>query len=216
MSAPPAGDPRDLLAQLRETVAAARAMPFSASCLVNRDETLQLLDALGAALPDSLAAADALLAAGNDVLEEAHQQAEQLREQARAEAQTRLAETAAGAAATVWAQELRKRTEVELAAERDESENLVDSKLAHLEAVLVRTAILARAEAEAEPDAVAEVTARLGGLADEIDQMLLVVRRGRERMAGRHHMEELGEHLRAMDDAPDEPSAGLGTREELG
>ncbi|HZZ49203.1 MAG TPA: hypothetical protein VFE65_20150, partial [Pseudonocardia sp.] len=56
---------------------------------------------------------------------------------------------------------------------------------------------------------------RLAELATEIDQMLFVVRRGRERMAGREHMDDLGDHVRALDADPDAPSAGLGTREEL-
>jgi hypothetical protein len=82
--------------------------------------------------------------------------------------------------------------------------------------VLGRTLALARMGSEPQPDAVGDVATRLGELAAEIDQMLVVVRRSREQMHGRSRMDELGDHLRAMDDAPEDPGTGLGTREQLG
>jgi hypothetical protein len=216
MAAESGGDPRELLAQLREWVAAARAMPLSASCVLNRGETLALIDRLGAALPDSLAAADALLARGSDVVAAAREQAAQVLADADAEVERRLADSAAGSVAQTWAEAVRAQAEADATAERARTESFVDAELAHVEAVLVRTLGLARAEPVPQPGAVADVVEQLTELAVEIDQMLLVVRRGRERMAGRDRMDELGDHLRAMDAAPEAPGTGLGTREELG
>ncbi|HEX3827310.1 MAG TPA: hypothetical protein VHV82_08570 [Sporichthyaceae bacterium] len=216
MAQVPDGDPRVILAALRETVAAARSMPMSASCVLNRGETLALIDRLGAALPDSLAAADALLARDSDLLAGAREQAAQVLADAHTEVERRLADSSAGSVARAWADSLRAQAEVDAATERSQTEAFVDAKLAHVEAVLVRTLALARAQPASPPDAVADMAAQLTELAAEIEQMLLVVHRGRERMAGRDQMDELGDHLRAMDAAPEEQGAGLGTREELG
>jgi hypothetical protein len=216
MAPEPGGDPRELLAALRETVAAARSMPMSASCVLNRGETLALIDRLAVALPDSLAAADALVARGADMLAVAQEQAAQVLADACAEVERRLADSVSGSVAQVWADAVRAQAQADAAAERDRTESFVDAKLAHVEAVLVRTLALARAEPAGRPGPGADAAAELSELAVEIDQMLLVVRRGRERMAGRDRMDELGDHLRAMDATPEARGPGLGTREELG
>jgi cell division septum initiation protein DivIVA len=85
-------DVQDLLEHITATVRDAKAMPMSASCLVNRAELLEDLDRLRAALPADLDHADALLsdrdaivasgeAQAHDLLRAAHAEREQLLEQ---------------------------------------------------------------------------------------------------------------------------------------
>src|SRR6185312_10445981 len=78
-------DVQDKLAQIITLVEDARAMPMSASCLVNREETLGLLDELRAMLPEQLQQADVLLSDRDAVVEEGREAAKRLLDQARAE-----------------------------------------------------------------------------------------------------------------------------------
>ena len=55
-------DVHDKLDELSTLVEGARAMPMSASCVVNRAQVLDLLDEARSMLPQSLATADDVLA----------------------------------------------------------------------------------------------------------------------------------------------------------
>jgi hypothetical protein len=216
-AADPGADLAAMLTALRESVEAARAMPLSASCVINRAETLAAIDEISSALPERLAAADALLAQGAAVLTAAGEEAEALLADTELEAERRLAASEDGAAASAWASAVREQAEAEVAATRAEAEEFVDHRLAHVEAALEKTLSLIRVNPGPGAVTVAEIESRLAELSGEIEQMLIGVRRGREQMHGRHHMEDLGEHLRALDDAGTDPDAGrLGSREELG
>ena len=78
-------DVHDKLAEIIQLVEDARAMPMSASCLVNREEVLGLLDELRALLPEQLQQADVLLSDRDAVVEEGRDAAKRLLDQARAE-----------------------------------------------------------------------------------------------------------------------------------
>ncbi len=78
-------DVQEKLAQIIRLVEDARAMPMSASCLVNREEMLGQLDELRALLPEQLQQADVLLSDRDAVVEGGRDAAKRLLDQARAE-----------------------------------------------------------------------------------------------------------------------------------
>ncbi|MGQ0844538.1 MAG: hypothetical protein ACT4QF_10420 [Sporichthyaceae bacterium] len=200
-------DVAELLAQLRAEVAGARAMPMSASCVLNRAAVLDRIDAISAALPDRLAEADRLLADRSAFLADAEADAEALRAQAKAQAQAELARTASANVVQAWAEELRARTEAEIAARLVEAEDELDARLAEVEVALERTLRLARAEATDPGDSLGAARDRLGELAEVVDSMLVGVRRGRERVHGTDRSAELGERLAEDLDDSDLPGA---------
>src|SRR5690242_5542345 len=66
-------------------VEGARAMPMSASCVINRAELLAMLTELRSALPESLSEAQALLGDREQMVAEARQEAERIIEAAHEE-----------------------------------------------------------------------------------------------------------------------------------
>ena len=61
-------DVHDKLDELSTLIESARAMPMSASCVVNRGQVLDLLDEVRSMLPQSLAKADDVLADSHDIV----------------------------------------------------------------------------------------------------------------------------------------------------
>lgn len=196
------GKPVDVhakLAELRDLVAGARAMPLSASCLVNRADVLARIAEIDAALPRQLSEAQSILAEADAVVAEARQQAVAVLAEAAIERDRRLELTPEGSEAVVWAAQVRAEADADAQARTTEVDEYVDSRLAHFEVILEKTLELARRAPE-EPGA--DPTAHLVELSESLDRTLTAVRRGRDRLAGRHHMEDLGEHLRALEDDP--------------
>ena len=129
-------DVQEKLAQIIQVVEDARAMPMSASCLVNREEMLGELDELRSLLPEQLQQADVLLSDRDAVVEGGRDAAQRLLDQARAE-HDRLVEDQA---VVVGA---RERAAIVLAEANAESTRLlsdaddyVDRKLAEFEIAL--------------------------------------------------------------------------------
>lgn len=81
-----------VLDELTATVDAARSVPLSSSCLVNREQLLGLVDALRAGVPVELAHASELEAEARDDLERARSASDSLVTDARAEADLMVAE----------------------------------------------------------------------------------------------------------------------------
>lgn len=198
-------DVPELLAQLRAEVAAARGMPLSASCVLNREAVLDRLDAISAALPDRLAEADRLLADRSAFLTDAQADAEALRSAAKEQAQAELARSASAGEVRAWAQDLRKRTEAEIAARLHDAEDELDARLAEVEVSLERTLRLARAEAADPGESLTATRARLAALAEVVETLLVGVRRGRERVHGTDLGAEFGDRLMADRDEGDLP-----------
>ncbi len=129
-------DVHDKLDQISALVEDARAMPMSASALVNRAELLGLLDDLRELLPAQLHDADVLLSDRAAVVDQGRAQAEQLVAQARAEHDRLVEETAVVVSA-------RERADAVLSAAQSESQRLltqaddyVDRKLGEFEIAL--------------------------------------------------------------------------------
>jgi cell division septum initiation protein DivIVA len=119
----------DVVENLESAIAAveeARSVPLSASCVINRSELLQLLDKIKVSFPNDLAKAIAIQRDKENILEDAHEQADAIIEQAREEV-ARLVEQ------TTIVSSARKE------ANRILAEANSDSRLANLEVILNKT-----------------------------------------------------------------------------
>ena len=132
-------DLEEVLDHLTALVEDARALPMSASCVVNRAEVLDLVDEARRVLPAELAAARRLLVDRDRLLEQGRVKAERLVEQAREE-QARLVEaTAVYTRAQAEADRMLEHAHDAAEAMRLQTEDYVDAKLASFETVLTTT-----------------------------------------------------------------------------
>lgn len=129
----------DKLAELSRVVEDARAMPMSASCIVNRGEVLTLLDDVQRLLPADLARAEALLAERDRVIDLGREEAERLAEKGRAEQARLVSESAVSRDARDEAERVVEEAQREADAIRAEVDEYVDGKLANFEVVLNKT-----------------------------------------------------------------------------
>jgi Skp family chaperone for outer membrane proteins len=125
--------------ELIEIVESARAMPMSASCVINRAQVLDLLDDLKRGLPEEMDKARRVLADRESVLEDGRREAERLLERTRSERESMIGNTdlsreAQGAAQRIVAEARREAEQMRL-----EAEDWVDQKLANFEVVLTKT-----------------------------------------------------------------------------
>ncbi|MFI0897801.1 cell division initiation protein [Streptomyces sp. NPDC020983] len=132
-------DVQKKLDEIAATVANARSMPMSASCVVNRAELLAMLEDLAAALPDSLAQAQDLLGDREQMVEQARDEAQRIIEQAHAERSSLTAETAVVRQSRDEAERILAEARREADEIRAEADDYVDSKLANFEVVLTKT-----------------------------------------------------------------------------
>ena len=150
---------RDKLDEIVATIEAARAMPMSASCIVNRTEMLAQLEELRAMLPGQLAEAEVVLQSRADVVEEGRGEAQRIIDEAKRERARLIARTEVAQEAAREAERIVQEAEEEATKMRDDVDDYVDSKLANFEVVLGKT--------------------------------LAAVERGREKLRGRHPLDDL-------------------------
>ena len=131
--------PSTLLDEITALVETARAMPMSASCVVNRAELLALLDELRTQLPPALAQASAVLADRDGVIAEAEREAVRIRSEAEQERARRLSQHEIVVQAQAEAARLTDEARYQADAMRMEVEDYVDAKLANFEIVLNKT-----------------------------------------------------------------------------
>lgn len=131
--------PGKLLDDITEIVETARAMPMSASCVVNRAELLGLLDELRDKLPAALTEADEVLQDRDAVVEEGRSEAEQLLAEAKKERSRLLAQHEIVVQAQAEAARITEEARYQADAMRLEVEDYVDAKLANFEIVLNKT-----------------------------------------------------------------------------
>jgi hypothetical protein len=125
--------------ELIEIVESARAMPMSASCVINRTQVLDLLDDLKRGLPDEMDRARKVLADRDSVMADGRREAERLLERTRTERESIIGNTdvsreAHGAAERILTQARREAEQI-----RVEADDYVDQKLANFEVVLTKT-----------------------------------------------------------------------------
>ena len=162
---------KDKLDEIVAQIESARAMPMSASCIVNRGQILGMLDELRDLIPTEMQRAESLLHERDDVVEEGRREAERIIAEAHAERQRLVAETEVFQVAAAEAERVREDAENESRRMRQEVDDYVDTKLANFEIVLNKT--------------------------------LAAVLRGRDKLHGRHEMEQL-----ANEPYDDEPLPG--------
>ncbi|WP_405869119.1 MULTISPECIES: DivIVA domain-containing protein [unclassified Streptomyces] len=132
----------DVQKKLDEIVAAvssARAMPMSASCVVNRADLLAMLEEVRAALPDSLAQAQELIGGREEMVEQARQEADRIIGQAHAERGSLISDTEVARRSQTEADRIVTGARQEAEEIRAEADDYVDSKLANFEVVLTKT-----------------------------------------------------------------------------
>ena len=127
------------LDELTALVENARAMPMSASCVVNRVEVLEQLEEVRQLLPSELAAADRVLRDKRAVVAEGEAEAERLLEAARAERARMVSRTEVMREAAREAEQLLEAARADSERMRREIDDYVDGKLANFEVVLHKT-----------------------------------------------------------------------------
>jgi vacuolar-type H+-ATPase subunit H len=152
---------KDKLDEVVTHIESARAMPMSASCIINRGQVLAMLDEMRDLIPAEVQRAESLLHDRDDVVEAGRREAEQIIADAHAERQQLMTETEVHREAVAEAGRLLDEADQEVRQMRQEVDDYVDTKLANFEIVLNKT--------------------------------LTAVLRGREKLQGRHEMEQLGD-----------------------
>jgi F0F1-type ATP synthase membrane subunit b/b' len=132
-------DLETLLLQIREIIDTARTMPMSASVLVNREETLEIVDDALHSLPEELRHARWLLKEREEYLAQARRDAEDIVEAARVQAERMVERTEVAREARRVAQQVVSHAEADSRRLRHEAEDYIDQKLASFEVVLDRT-----------------------------------------------------------------------------
>ena len=133
------GRVEDVLDRLDEMLDEARAMPLSASVLVNRAEATARLREVRELLPDELAQARWVVRERDDVLGRAAEDASRMLEEARTESARLISEQHVVRAAEDEAARIRAAAEETARLMRLEAEDYVDAKLANFEVVLQKT-----------------------------------------------------------------------------
>ena len=222
-------DVQKKLDEIVAAVSAARSMPMSASCVVNRAELLARLDEMRAALPDSLSQAEALLGGRDQMVEEARAEAQRIIEQAHSERGSLTSETGVVRQSQAEAERILAEARREAAEIRAEADDYVDSKLANFEVVLTKTIgsvdrgrekLLGHGpgldehghadedapERSADPETLRRraddyVDAKFGAFTAVLGKTLEAVGRGRLTLTGHRTIDELGAHVAAQDAA---------------
>ena len=127
------------LDELTALVESARAMPMSASCVVNRGEVLAHLEEVRELLPSEIANAERVLRDKRAVVAEGRVEAEELLEAARAERARLVSRTEVMREATREAERIVAAAQADSERMRREIDDYVDGKLANFEVVLHKT-----------------------------------------------------------------------------
>ncbi|GAA3067146.1 ATP synthase F0 subunit B [Streptomyces glomeratus] len=132
-------DVQKKLDEIVAMVSSARAMPMSASCVVNRAQLLSMLEEVRTALPDSLAQAREVIGDREQMVERARQEAERIIESAHAERGSLISDTEVARRSQNEADRILAEARQEAEEIRAEADDYVDSKLANFEVVLTKT-----------------------------------------------------------------------------
>ncbi|MFC7813581.1 cell division initiation protein [Streptomyces sp. NPDC057367] len=132
-------DVQNKLDEITAMVSGARAMPMSASCVVNRADLLSLLEELRAELPGSLAQAQELIGDREQMVAQARQEADRIIESAHAERGSLISDTEVARRSQAEADRILAEARQEAEEVRAEADDYVDSKLANFEVVLTKT-----------------------------------------------------------------------------
>ena len=130
---------KDKLDEVVTHVESARAMPMSASCIVNRGQVLAMLDEMRDLIPAEVQRAESLLHERDDVVEAGRREAEEIIAAAHLERDRLVTETEVHREALAEAERVLHEADREARQMRREVDDYVDTKLANFEIVLNRT-----------------------------------------------------------------------------
>lgn len=125
--------------ELQVLVEEAKAVPLSASAVVNRDEMLELLAELKQELPDEVRQAKWIVRDRDDLIERARKEAERMVEEARGERSRLIDNSDVVRGAREEAAAIVEDARAKAATLRKEAQDYVDTKLAAFESLLNRT-----------------------------------------------------------------------------
>ena len=128
------------LARLRELILNARAMPMSASCVINRGDVLAAIDDVIDHMPDEIAEAQQVIDRSQSKIAEGEAEAGRILAEAREHAATLAQHSEMVRVAEEQAAKLRADAEAEASALRRETDEFIDSRTASFESVLHKTA----------------------------------------------------------------------------
>jgi cell division septum initiation protein DivIVA len=129
----------ETLDELVQVIESARAVPMSASCMVNRTEVLALLDQARRQLPTDLTKADSLLADAQGVIAEARRTGDDIIAEAHQEKMRLVSETEVHAQAERESGRIIATAHGEAERMQREIDDYIDAKLANFELVLTKT-----------------------------------------------------------------------------
>ena len=133
------GTAEDKLAHLRELILNARAMPMSASCVINRGEVLAAIDDVIANLPDEIAGAQQVIDMAAYKIAEGEAEAGRIMADARDHAANLAQHSEVVRVAEQLAAQMRTEAGTEAAALRRETDEFIDARMASFESVLHKT-----------------------------------------------------------------------------
>jgi hypothetical protein len=134
------GRAEERLAYLRELILNARAMPMSASCVINRGEVLAAIDDVIENLPDEIADAQRVVEMAAYKIAEGEAEAGRILAEARDHAANLAQHSEVVRVAEQVAVQMRADADVEAAALRRETDEFIDARMASFESVLHKTA----------------------------------------------------------------------------
>lgn len=132
-------DVDDRLEELMILVEEAKAVPLSASCMVNRVQVLDLIDEIRRLLPRNLTEADNILSDRRAVILDGQAEADRLLFQAQAEQSRLVSQHEVYLVAVAEAERIRAEAYDEADEQRRQTDDYVDTKLANFEVVLNKT-----------------------------------------------------------------------------
>ncbi|HUR13796.1 MAG TPA: hypothetical protein VM097_04805 [Mycobacteriales bacterium] len=153
------------LAEIVSLVESARALPMSASCVVNRADVLERLADIESLLPETITRAQEVLGDQQGVVEEGRREAARIVAQAKEERRRLVEATDVHREASTEATRLLEEARTSAEAMRLEVEDYVDAKLANFEIVLTKT--LTAVERGREKLSGRHELERLGDVAEE-------------------------------------------------
>ena len=127
------------LTRLRELILNARAMPMSASCVINRAEVLSAIDEVIDNLPDEISDAQRVIDRSQAKIAEGEAESERLLAEARDEAEKLARQSEIVRVAEEQAAKIKADAEEEAQALRKETDLFIDSRMASFESVLHKT-----------------------------------------------------------------------------
>jgi len=134
------GRAEERLAYLRELILNARAMPMSASCVINRGEVLAAIDDVIENLPDEIADAQRVVEMAAYKIAEGEAEAGRILAEARNHAANLAQHSEVVRVAEQVAVQMRADADVEAAALRRETDEFIDARMTSFESVLHKTA----------------------------------------------------------------------------